>query len=114
MGQFSSKAKKMEVLSHRGFRVPRSEVKGWKVVFPGQRILRRDSTLVHTEGFGLANPPARPLGFCLLDFPVWKFAEMHLAPVSAGIKTPQRSCYHLSEAWKGEGSLLKKLSFLGI
>lgn len=95
MGQFSSKAK--EVLNHRGFRVPRSEVKGWEVVFPGQRILRRDSTLVHTEDFGLANPPARPLGFCLIDFPVWKFAEMRLVPVSAGIRTQQRSCYGLSE-----------------
>lgn len=110
MGQFSSKAK--EVLSHRGFRVPRSEVKGWEVVFPGQRILRRESTLVHTEGFRLADPPARPLGFCLIDFPMWKFAEMRLAPVSAGIKTQQRTCYRSEGGLEGRGFSFKESKLL--
>lgn len=75
-------------------------------------ILRRESTLVHMEGFRLADPPARPLGFCLIDFPVWKFAEMRLAPVSAGIKTQQRTCYRSEGGLEGRGFSFKESKLL--
>lgn len=68
------KSKEKEALSHR--RVSCSRVRGQGGVFPGQQILRTDNTLVLREGWELANPLAKTLGLCLVDFPVCRSLEI--------------------------------------